>query len=81
MLAALIAETVPLRQYGSYGESHRGTCPLHPDPTMSFYAHHADWYCFACQAGGDAVDWVMRRNKVGRDDAHTTLQQYLHRFR
>jgi DNA primase len=48
---------------------------------MSFYAHYAGWYCFACQAGGDAVDWVMRRNKVGRDDARTMLQQYLHRFR
>jgi DNA primase len=81
MLADLIAETVPLRQCGSDAVSCRGTCPFHPDSTMSLYAHQSGWYCFVCQAGGDAVEWMMHRNKVGRDDARTLLQQYLNRFR
>lgn len=75
ILFDLIGETVSLRPFGSDGDRQRGVCLFHPDTTTSLYAHATGWYCFACQAGGGAAEWIMRRNMVDRDEARTLLQQ------
>ncbi|WP_443027575.1 CHC2 zinc finger domain-containing protein [Sphingomonas sp. LR55] len=44
----------------------RGACPWHLDVTRSLHATDTAWQCFACRAGGDAVDWNMRRDAVDK---------------
>lgn len=62
-LTALIEETVPLRK--RY-KQHVGLCPWHDDtkPSLSVSAEKGLWYCHGCQAGGDAIDWVRRRDDL-----------------
>lgn len=79
MIFELVGETVSLEPFGSDGDRRRGACPFHPDPTTSLYVQTAGWYCFACQAGGDAVEWIMQRNMVGRDEARILVQRYVSR--
>ena len=44
-----------------------GVCPFHGDTRPSFVVYPAtrSYYCFGCGAGGDVIDFVARRNKVG----------------
>ncbi len=62
-LVGLVSETVALKRAG---HKHRGLCPFHPEKTPSFYVDEAKglFYCFGCQAGGDAFRFVMLRDKV-----------------
>jgi len=62
-IVALISETVPLKKAG---RKFRGLCPFHPEKTPSFYIDDAKglFYCFGCQAGGDAFKFVMMRENV-----------------
>jgi len=49
------------------GKELRGLCPFHNDTTPSLYVNPEKrvWNCRgACDAGGDAIAWVMRRDKV-----------------
>lgn len=41
-------------------------CPLHDDKTASLklYQHNNTYYCFGCNAGGDTIDFLMRKNGV-----------------
>ncbi|MBN1922052.1 MAG: DUF927 domain-containing protein [Anaerolineae bacterium] len=45
------------------GKSVRGLCPFHPEQNPSFYVFldTQRWRCFGCGAGGDILDFVMRR--------------------
>jgi len=62
-IVALISETVPLKKAG---RKFRGLCPFHPEKTPSFYIDDAKglFYCFGCQAGGDAFKFVQMRENV-----------------
>ncbi len=73
-LADLIAATTPLRPFDADGDRQRGSCPFHADPTHSLYVNCRTWYCFACHCGGDAVQWIMWRDGVDRDEAIAALQ-------
>ncbi|HTX01676.1 MAG TPA: CHC2 zinc finger domain-containing protein, partial [Acidimicrobiales bacterium] len=49
------------------GADVRGRCPFHDDTTPSLVVtpEKGLWHCLgACQAGGSAIDWVMRRDGV-----------------
>ena len=49
------------------GADHVGRCPFHDDQTPSLVITPAKnlWRCFgACDAGGDAIAWVMKREAV-----------------
>jgi DNA primase len=39
-------------------------CPFHDDtrPSLGLTPDGKRWKCWACQAAGDAIDWLMRRN-------------------
>jgi DNA polymerase len=48
-------------------------CPFHPDdtPSLQFYADH--FFCFACQARGNRLDWLMRGEGMSEDEAAATI--------
>jgi DNA primase len=48
-----------------------GRCPFHEDrhPSFSVNAEKEKWHCFGCQAGGDAVTFVMQMENVDYKDA------------
>lgn len=43
-----------------------GCCPFHEDDTPSLVVTVAKnlWHCFGCEAGGDPIEWVMKREGV-----------------
>lgn len=75
LLADLVAVTIPLRPFPADGDRQRGSCPFHADPTQRLYVNCRTWYCFGCHCGGDAVQWIMRRDGVDRDQAIAALQR------
>lgn len=62
-LITLVEETVPLRKRG---KEYVGLCPWHDDtrPSLSVNAEKGLWHCHGCQVGGDAIDWVRRRDEL-----------------
>lgn len=48
------------------GKDHVGRCPFHEDgtPSLSVSAEKNLWRCFGCEAGGDVIAWVMKREGV-----------------
>ena len=44
-----------------------GLCPFHDDrrPSLLVYPETQSWYCFACDAGGDVIDFVGRLRGTG----------------
>jgi len=45
-----------------------GRCPFHDDggrPNLHVYPATQSWYCFRCNVGGDAIEFVKRREQVG----------------
>ena len=65
-IVALIGETVKLAKRG---RNHVGLCPFHQEKTGSFNVNDERnlYYCFGCQASGDAIKWV--RETQGLDFA------------
>ncbi|MCB0215317.1 MAG: DNA primase [Caldilineae bacterium] len=56
------------------GRSYKGLCPFHDEKTPSFivFPDSGNWRCFgACAVGGDAFDFVMRRENL---DFRATLE-------
>ena len=44
-----------------------GRCPFHTDggrPNLYVYPATQSWYCFRCGVGGDAIEFVKRREKI-----------------
>jgi DNA primase catalytic core len=77
-LLALVRESgVELRRHG---KDWLGLCPLHRDrePSLVVSPERGLWHCLgACQAGGSAVDWVMRTRGVGFLEAALELRRRL----
>ena len=57
-MVALVQEYVSLKKVGA---SFKGLCPFHNEKTPSFHVHPARgfYYCFGCQASGDAIRFLM----------------------
>jgi DNA primase len=57
----VIGEHVTLRSAG--GGSLKGLCPFHDERTPSFHVTPAKglYHCFGCQAGGDAIAFLMEQ--------------------
>jgi len=75
-IVALVSESVPLKKSG---RKFRGLCPFHPEKTPSFYVDDAKglFYCFGCQAGGDAFKFVMLRENAEFIEAARILARKL----
>jgi hypothetical protein len=63
------------------GEPHKGgrqpywLCPFHDDhsPSLTIKPDGQHWKCFGCGRSGDAIDWVMERQKCSFKEAVTKL--------
>jgi len=58
-IVAVIGEHVTLKKAG---QNHKGLCPFHHEKTPSFNVNGAKgfYYCFGCQAKGDAFNFLMQ---------------------
>ena len=73
-IVSVIQDYVSLKLVGN---THKGLCPFHSEKTPSFTVH-ADkgfFYCFGCQAGGDAFKFLELHEKVGFQDAVRMVAQ------
>jgi hypothetical protein len=56
--------------------SRRVSCPFHedPNPSCSIYPDH--YYCHACHARGDRIDWLMKVEGMTRAEAMDALHEW-----
>jgi len=73
-LVALISEYVPLRRQGL---RHVGLCPFHTEKTPSFGVSRGKdfYYCFGCQASGDAITFLRHVEGLGFMEAVEKLAE------
>jgi len=69
----LVKETVNAEQVAAYyglhiNSSHMAICPFHSDKNPSMKIDDR-YYCFACGATGDAIDYVSNLFSIGKKDA------------
>ncbi|MFO7675419.1 MAG: DNA primase [bacterium] len=62
-IVELIGGYLPLKKVG---RNFRGVCPFHPDRSPSFYVspERQTFHCFGCGIGGNAVSFVIEREKL-----------------
>ena len=75
LVALVQASGVDLRRHGA---DLVGRCPFHEDrgPSLVVTPAKGLWHCLgACQAGGSAIDWVMRAEKISFRHAVERLLQ------
>jgi DNA primase len=62
-LIEMIGRVVQLKKTGA---SYKARCPFHNEKTPSFSVYPAKhvFHCFGCGAGGSAIDWVMRTERM-----------------
>ncbi len=67
-LVELIGRSVALERRG---RDYVGMCPFHQEKTPSFHVRPEKQYfmCFGCKAAGNAIDFVMRRDRIEFIDA------------
>lgn len=73
-LVALISEYVPLRRQGA---RFLGLCPFHSEKTPSFGVSRGKnfYYCFGCQATGDAITFLRHVEGLGFMEAVERLAE------
>jgi len=69
----LIGRFLPLYRMGRHFVAR---CPFHDDTHPSFvvYQDHQNYYCFGCQAMGDALDFLMRYQNLTFPEALQVLR-------
>ena len=67
-IVQLIGQSVALKRRG---KDFVGLCPFHQEKTPSFKVDPAKqyFYCFGCKASGNAIDFVIKRDRVEFIDA------------
>lgn len=67
-IVELIGQTVALKRRG---KDYVGLCPFHQEKTPSFHVSPSRqfFHCYGCKAGGNAIDFVMRRDRIEFLDA------------
>ena len=62
-IVALVSQSVRLKRRG---KDFVGLCPFHQEKTPSFSVSPSKqrFYCYGCEKGGNAIDFVMLRDRV-----------------
>ena len=73
-IVELIGQTVSLKRRG---KDFVGLCPFHQEKTPSFHVNPSKQYfrCYGCKEGGNAIDFVIKRDRVEFIDALKILAQ------
>jgi len=73
-IVELIGQTVQLKRAG---RDFIGLCPFHQEKTPSFhvYASKQFYYCYGCKKHGNAIDFVIERDRVEFVDAMRTMAE------
>ncbi len=73
-LVQLIGEFVALKKAG---RSHKGLCPFHGEKSPSFHVSDGDgfYYCFGCQAKGDAISFLKEHLGLSFREALENLSE------
>jgi DNA primase len=73
-IVALIGQSVRLKRRG---KDFVGLCPFHQEKTPSFSVSPGKqrFYCYGCEKGGNAIDYVMLRDRVEFMDALRLLAE------
>jgi DNA primase len=73
-IVELIGQTVGLKRRG---KDYVGLCPFHQEKTASFKVDPVNryFYCFGCKAAGNAIDFVMKRDRIDFIDALKLLAE------
>ena len=74
-IVQLIGQSVKLTRRG---REFVGLCPFHQEKTPSFYVvpHKQLFHCFGCKATGNAIDFVIKRDRIEfRDALHLLARQ------
>ena len=71
-IVELIGQTVALKRAG---KDYKGLCPFHQEksPSFSVSPGRQFFYCYGCKEGGDAITFVMKRDRVEFKEALRTL--------
>jgi hypothetical protein len=65
------------------GEILRALCPFHNDsgrPNFTVYKDTDSWFCFACNFGGDAIDFVSKFEGISKRQAMSKLRGNVDEF-
>ncbi|MBC7220084.1 DNA primase [Candidatus Bipolaricaulota bacterium] len=75
-IVELIARYVALKPSG---QRFKGRCPFHPDDTPSLVVSSDKglWHCFGCHAGGDAIGFLMKIERLSFPEALARLAREL----
>ncbi len=67
-----ISKRIKLKKHGN---NHHGICPFHQEKTPSFTANQPKqfFYCFGCQKGGNALDFIIEHDKLSFVEAVEVL--------
>jgi DNA primase len=73
-IVQLIGQSVALKRRG---KDYLGLCPFHQEKTPSFHVspQRQFFYCFGCKENGNAIDFVIKRDRVEFIDALRSLGQ------
>jgi DNA primase len=73
-IIALISQSVKLKRRG---KDFVGLCPFHQEKTPSFSVSPSKqrFYCYGCEKGGNAIDFVMLRDRVEFKDGLRLLAE------
>jgi len=71
-IVQVISEYLPLTKRG---QNHLGLCPFHSEKTPSFTVSETKgiYYCFGCNATGNVITFLMKRDGMSFPDAVKTL--------
>src|SRR5215213_602749 len=73
-IVELIGQSVALKRRG---KDFVGLCPFHQEKSPSFHVSPAKqfFHCYGCKAGGNAIDFVIKRDRVEFLDALRVLAE------
>ena len=73
-IVSLVGQSVRLKQRG---KDFVGLCPFHQEKTPSFSVSPSKqrFYCYGCEKGGNAIDFVMMRDRIEFKDGLRILAE------
>jgi len=74
----LAPEMAPLTDFVSLPmtSDHKVSCPFHDDPRPSLQIYPDHFHCYGCGEHGDRIDWLVRVEGLGQEEALTAIADW-----